>query len=119
MISNFVGEKKFFSKVFLTALHSLALIKDGKNYNYYEEKKSAEALKSEIIKSFKAQIDFGARKDKVVLLGKKNADYLKPINDEYKFFDKIIILEHPRYIMQYKLKSIRTYIDKYLQTLKS
>jgi len=38
MISEYGGVKKFYSKIFLSALFPFALIKDGKNYNYYETK---------------------------------------------------------------------------------
>lgn len=113
----FGGVDKFFSKVFLTALYPLALIKNGKNFNYYDDKTVADILKPDIVRNLKAQIQFGARRDIVVLLGKKNAEYFSQLNAEYNFFEKIIIVEHPRYIMQYKLKSINEYIDKYLEAI--
>ncbi|WP_304132192.1 uracil-DNA glycosylase family protein, partial [Ignavibacterium album] len=101
--NRFGGVEKFFSKVFLTALYPFALLKKGKNYNYYDDKVLAEYLKSEIVKNIKSQIKFGAYRDFAILLGKKNAIYFEPLNSEYKFFKKIIVVEHPRYIMQYKL----------------
>ncbi|MEP0860302.1 MAG: DUF4918 family protein, partial [Ignavibacterium sp.] len=100
------GVKKFFSKVFLTALYPFALIKNRKNYNYYDDKALAERLKVDIVKNINSQIKFGARKDFAILLGKKNAEYFEALNDEHNFFKKVIIVEHPRYIMQYKLKNI-------------
>lgn len=36
----------------------------------------------------------------------------------YNFFEKIIPLEHPRYIMQYNSKNKETFINKYLAALK-
>ncbi len=113
----FGGVDKFFSKVFLTALYPFALIKNGKNFNYYDDKSIAENLKPDIVKNIKAQIQFGARRDIIVLLGKKNAEYFSQLNAENNFSDKIIIVEHPRYIMQYKLKSVDKYIDKYLEAI--
>jgi hypothetical protein len=117
VIDEFGGTKKFFSKVFLTALYPFALIKDGKNFNYYHEKSLTEILRPEIIRTIKTQIKFGARKDVAILLGKKNADYFSKINDEFKYFKKVLVLEHPRYIMQYKLKKIDFYIKKYMAAL--
>jgi hypothetical protein len=119
MISEYGGVKKFYSKMFLSALFPFALINDGKNYNYYGTKEIANALRDEIIKSIKAHICFGARRDVVIILGKKNSDYFSILNDEHKFFKKIIVLEHPRYIMQYKLKKIDYYISKYIDAIKS
>jgi Domain of unknown function (DUF4918) len=34
-----------------------------------------------------------------------------------RFFNDIVALEHPRYIMQYKSKSKQIYIDKYISVL--
>lgn len=113
----FGSVEKLFSRVFLTALYPFAIIKDGKNYNYYDEKTLSEFLRPAIIKNIKTQIDFGARRDVVILLGKKNAEYFKPINDEGGFFKEIIVLEHPRYIMQYCLKRVDKYIDKYISAI--
>lgn len=117
VVDKFGGADKFFSKVFLTALYPFAIIKDGKNYNYYDDKLLAMKLKDEIIQAVKSQIEFGARGDFAVLLGKKNADYFSLINEEHRFFKKIIVLEHPRYIMQYKLKQIDGYVEKYLEAI--
>lgn len=117
LANEFGGTKKLFSKVFLTALYPFALIQNGKNYNYYDNKSFALQLKKDIIKNISAQISFGARRNFAIILGKKNADHFIPINKEMKFFDKLIILEHPRYIMQYRLKSVEHYIKKYIEVI--
>ena len=36
------------------------------------------------------------------------------INNEMKFFEKVVALPHPRFIMQYKLKKKEEYIERYL-----
>ncbi|MBP1682690.1 MAG: hypothetical protein H6Q27_253 [Ignavibacteriaceae bacterium] len=117
VIEKYGGNDKFFSKVFLSALYPFAIVKDGKNYNYYDEKILAENLRPDIIWNIKKQIDFGARRDLAIILGKKNADCFISINDECGFFKKIISLEHPRYIMQYRLKKADKYIDKYISAI--
>jgi hypothetical protein len=111
------GARKFFSNVFLTAIYPFAITSNGKNYNYYNDKSLAEKLKPEIIRTIKSQIEFGARRDVAILLGKKNAEYFSKINAEHKVFEKIIVLDHPRYIMQYRLKKIDQYITKYLEAI--
>lgn len=115
----FGGAENFFSNIFLTALYPFAITKEGKNYNYYDDKFLVRKLKTDIVSNLKEQIKFGARKDAVILLGKKNADYLKPINEQHNLFDKVIVLEHPRYIMQYKMKNLNSYIIKYIKAIKS
>ncbi len=117
MITAYGGTDKFYSKVFLTALYPLALIKDGKNFNYYDDKSVAVILRNEIIKNLKTQISFGANNEIAIILGKKNADYFLSINKEFDFFRRIVVLEHPRYIMQYKSKQINAYIEKYLELI--
>jgi len=117
VVDEFDGAEKFFSKVFLTALYPFAITKEDKNYNYYDDKSLVKKLMPEIVQTIKSQIEFGAHKDFAVLLGKKNATYFSSINEEHNFFTKIIVLEHPRYIMQYRLKKIDHYIDKYLEAI--
>ena len=113
----FGGVNKFFSRIFLTALYPFAILKDGKNYNHYDDKLLRDNLTTEIIKTIKSQIEFGAKRDFTILLGKRNAEYFYPINEKHKFFKQIFVLEHPRYIMQYKLKQIDRYIEKYIDTI--
>jgi len=118
LIDEFGGVEKFYSKFFISALYPLALIKDGKNYNYYDSQKIYKSLKPQILKTFQQQIDFGANDKCVISFGKKNADYLKEINDELKFFKEIIIFDHPRFIMQYRLKKLDEYLTDYTKILR-
>lgn len=117
LINNVGGPEKFYGKFFLTALYPLALINKGKNFNYYDSKEVYNSLKDEIINSFKNQLSFGADKNVVICLGKKNNLYLKEINNELNYFEKIIVFDHPRYIMQYKFKNVNDYILQYNQIL--
>jgi hypothetical protein len=117
VIKEFGGVKKFYSKYFLSALFPIAILKEGKNYNYYDESQLLKSLLPGIADSVRAQIEFGAKRDTAVCLGKKNAKYFNEINSEYNFFGNIEVLEHPRYIMQYKRKSLGKYIGQYLGLL--
>ena len=71
-IINFGGVKEFYSKFFISALYPLALIKDGLNYNYYDEKKLFKLLKPFIVETVKAHLEFGSRRDYVICLGRRN-----------------------------------------------
>jgi hypothetical protein len=57
------------------------------------------------------------RTDVVVSLGKKNASMLEAFNQETKIFRKVIYLDHPRFILQYRLKYKAEYVSGYCQTL--
>jgi hypothetical protein len=76
-----------------------------------------EKLEPYIIETVKSQIEFGARKDYAILLGHKDAKYFSSLKEKYKFFDRLTVLEHPRYIMQYKAKKIEHYIHIYLKSI--
>ncbi len=117
VINRMGGTTDFFSKFFLSALYPLALIKDGKNYNYYDSSKMWKYLKPEILTTFKSQLNAGAKNNAVICLGKRNEKYLNEINKELKYFEEIITLDHPRYIMQYKSKQLENYIDEYIRAL--
>ena len=54
------------------------------------------------------------RRDAALVLGTgKNYDFLRRLNDEYEFFEKLEVVEHPRFIMQYRRPHVRKYLDKY------
>lgn len=112
-INSYGGPDRFFSRFYLSALYPFAIIKDSKNYNFYDDKVLIEAIKPAIITSIKEQLKFGADTSAVICFGRKNEKYLKEINNKLNFFDKIVTLDHPRYIMQYKLKQIEEYLEKY------
>ena len=67
--------------------------------------------------TLKNHINMGLDTSQVYVLGKKNAGFIQKLNKEEKLFDSIKILEHPRYIQQYKSKEKQFYIDKYILTL--
>ncbi len=118
-IINAFGVKNFYSKFFISAIYPLAILKDGKNYNFYDDKGIYKYLKPQIISYIKEQIEFGANDKLVISLGKKNFLYLKEINDEIKIFKRIEFLEHPRFIMQYRRKKLDDFIKKYMKLLNS
>jgi hypothetical protein len=75
-----------------------------------------EAVYEAMIKNIRKQIKLGVVTDVCFCFGTgKNEKFLKKINEEHQFFKKIIPLEHPRFIMQYKFKTKDIYIGKYLQ----
>jgi hypothetical protein len=68
-----------------------------------------------IIDNIQKQIAMGVETDVCFCFGKgKNETFLQKLNNERKFFRKIVALEHPRFVMQYKAKTKQHYIDKYL-----
>ena len=123
MINAYGGVEKFYSKFYIHSICPLGftIINDkGKeiNYNYYDSKELTEMVYDFIIGNIKKQISFGIGTDVCFCFGTgKNVTFLRKINEEFHFFQKIVPLEHPRFIMQYKSKSKQFYLDKYLQEL--
>ena len=70
-----------------------------------------------MIATLKEHINLGLYTSEVFVLGKKNAQFIHKLNKETNLFGKLKVLEHPRYIQQYKFKEKQIYIDKYILTL--
>ena len=88
------------------------------NYNYYDSRELTAAVKDFIVESLETQLKFGVVRDVCICLGTgKNEKFLKDLNNTYHFFDRMVALEHPRYIMQYKARTKDAYIGKYIRTL--
>ena len=86
--------------------------------NYYDDRALQEAITPFVITWLRALIKTGMRTDVVFCIGTgKNFAYLESLNSTHRFFERIVPLEHPRFIMQYKAKSIDAYARKYVQAL--
>ncbi|WEK18228.1 MAG: SMUG2 DNA glycosylase family protein [Candidatus Pedobacter colombiensis] len=91
-----------------------------KNYNYYDSKELINSVKDFMIDSIHQLIDLGIHTDICFCFGTgKNEKFLSKLNEEHHFFKKIIALEHPRFIMQYKNSEKQFYIDKYISAFES
>lgn len=121
VIENFGGPQLFYKEFYINSPFPLAIvrntIKGNLNANYYDDKNLFEAVKPFMIQSLKDHISLGLDTSEVFILGKKNANFIDKINSHEHFFDKMTVLEHPRYIQQYKSKEKELYIDKYLIAL--
>lgn len=123
MIEAYGGTEQFYGKFYINSICPLGFTiknKLGKdvNYNFYDDKELYNAAYHFMVKSIKKQISFGINTEVCFCLGSgKNEKILRQLNDKHNFFDRIIPLEHPRFIMQYKSKFMQDYIDKYLEKL--
>ena len=110
------GAEKFYSKFFLTAVCPLGFLNVHLNANYYDSPQLIRSTRSFIIQTIWEQVKLGCYTDYCFCLGfGKNMDYLEKLNMELKLFKKIIPLPHPRWIMQYRRKSIDQFIVQYLE----
>ena len=90
------------------------------NCNYYESKKLQDELSPFIVSTLQMQVNFGIDTSVCYCIGSgENYHYLTKLNDEHHFFDSIIPLEHPRFIMQYNSKHKDEFLSKYLNALRT
>jgi uracil DNA glycosylase superfamily protein len=120
MIDAYGGTKEFYSKFYINSICPLgftAATNGGKevNYNYYDSKALTESVYDFMRSNIQKQIELGVATDLCFCFGTgKNEKFLRRLNEEHKFFRKIVALEHPRFIMQYKSKEKLFYIEKYI-----
>jgi len=118
MIASFGGPECFYSKFHFSAVSPLGFVKDGKNLNYYDIRELEMCLRPFIIRTLSKTLKFGIDTSVCYCLGEgENFKFLARLNAEKKFFNKIIPLAHPRFIMQYRRKKVREYVDEYLKAL--
>ncbi len=117
VVEAFGGASAFYERFFLSSLYPLALVRDGKNYNFYDDRATTKVLWPLITESLRKQLTFGADRRIAICLGKKNEQFLRRLNDEQEFFGKIIALDHPRYILQYRAKAVDDYVEQYIRAL--
>ena len=119
------GAEAFYSRVYVHAICPLGFVKDGPNgtainLNYYDDKALEMAVTPFVEHWLRTLVGCGMRTDLVLIIGTgKNAAYFSKLNERLGLFERIIALEHPRYVMQYKARSIDIYIDKYLAALEA
>jgi hypothetical protein len=122
MIREFGGAEKFYNQFYINSPFPLAIVRQTKsgnwlNANYYDDRALFLTVKDFMIESLKKHIALGLDTSEVFILGKKNTDFIRILNDEAQLFERLTTLEHPRYIQQYKQKEKQLYIDKYILTL--
>jgi hypothetical protein len=119
LIHAYGGAEAFFRDYFIGALSPLGFTKDGKNINYYDHPNLVKAVAPFMIKGMHDQLTLNIGTANAFCLGEgKNARYLTDLNAHHHFFDAIVPLPHPRYIMQYKRRQLERYIRMYLTALR-
>lgn len=123
MISAYGGADAFYRTFYINSPFPLAIIRrtpNGKwlNANYYDDRKLFDCVKDFMIQSLKAHIGLGLDTSEVYVLGKKNADFLRKLEAKEQLFGRMVVLEHPRYIQQYRSRDKDFYIEKYLNAFR-
>jgi hypothetical protein len=123
VIKAYGGTEAFYGDFYINSVCPLGFTKRNErgkevNYNYYDSPQLIEAVYEYIVNNIVTLLKMGFEKDVCFCLGTgKNVQFLRKLNEKYCFFDQIIPLEHPRFVMQYKLKQIADYVDMYIKKL--
>ncbi|HBE43176.1 MAG TPA: DUF4918 domain-containing protein [Bacteroidales bacterium] len=123
VIKEYGGPAQFYRDFYITSVCPLGFTHTGPNgkeinYNYYDSSELMSAVLDFIVESIRIQIEFGIAADVCFCFGTgKNEKFLRALNERHGFFNKIIALEHPRFVMQYKSRSRQVYITKYINAL--
>jgi hypothetical protein len=120
VVNAYGGPEGFYRDFYITSLCPLGFTARGRNgkevnYNYYDSRELTLAVRDFIIGSLRQQIALGVATDIGFCFGTgQNADFLRRLNEEHRFFDRIIALPHPRFVMQYQSRNKPAFIDQYL-----
>lgn len=116
MMAAFGGLPQFYRNFYITSVSPLGFTKHNKNLNYYDDRSLQARVKDFAVDCLHRQFRFGIHRRVAFCLGEgKNFQYLSALNREKNFFEKIIPLSHPRFIMQYRLRYKQEHIASYLQ----
>ncbi|MBK8226394.1 MAG: DUF4918 family protein [Flavobacteriales bacterium] len=113
------GPHQFYGRAYVHSVFPFGFIAAGKNgnmvnLNYYDRMDLSTAVRPMAAEWLKGLIAAGCRSDHALCLGKReNFRFLV----ELGLFKRITPLDHPRFIMQYKAKSVERYVASYLDAL--
>ena len=114
------GPLAFYRSFFLTALCPLGFTRSGVNLNYYDDARLARAVTPFIVRSIEQQIALGCSTETAVVIGAgANARFFEALNERHGFFGKVLSIEHPRFIMQYRRKKLDEYLARYVEVFTS
>ncbi len=120
IIAAYGGADVFYKNFFIGSVCPLGFIKDGRNINYYDDKKLLQAVEPFIVSSIQSLMAMPFKKDVCYCIGgEKNYKYLASLNKEHRWFEQIVALPHPRFVMQYKRKQKQEYVEMYVKALRT
>lgn len=121
VIDKYGGLKQFYDDYYINSICPLGFTRINAagrhvNYNYYDSRELERLVTPFILETLARQIACGLEKSICFCFGKgKNFNFMEKINREHNFFDKIVPLDHPRFVMQYKSAEMEEYAQNYAQ----
>ncbi len=118
VVHGFGGLEPFYGQFFVNSVVPFGFVKNGVNYNYYDEKPLQEAMLPLIRHHLGGLLALGMNRKVCFCLGEgQNFKFLSKFNEQEGFFEKVVPLPHPRFIMQYRRKRLEEFVGLYLEKL--
>ncbi|MEI6947423.1 uracil-DNA glycosylase family protein [Paraflavisolibacter sp. H34] len=118
VIEAYGGPGPFYQNFFIGSVCPLGFVQNGKNLNYYDDKELLRTIEPFLVQSISRLVSFGVDQRRCLVIGgAENFRYLSALNGRYRWFEHLEPLPHPRFVMQYKRKSLPAYVDLYLEKL--
>lgn len=120
VMEEYGGRQNFYKQFYMSfvcplGIENINLKGNWVNCNYYENAALKKCLHPFILDSLRRQIDFNIDTTVCFCIGSgENFKFLTNINNKHHFFDTIVPLEHPRFIMQYNADRKEEFIQKYV-----
>ena len=117
------GAAAFYRDFYINSPLPLGLIRHNErgnmvNANYYDHKDITNAVTPLIVESMQSYIAMPLLRDVAWCWGQgQNFAYLQRLNAAHHYFERLVPLPHPRYVIQYKSKEIKRYIRETVETL--
>lgn len=124
VISRYGGREKFYADFVMSFVCPLGLVRttpkgNEVNCNYYENKKLLKLLHSFLMDTLERQLAFGTDTSVCYCIGSgENFTFLSKVNEGQRFFQRIVPLEHPRFITQYNRDREEEFTEKYLSAFR-
>ena len=113
------GAAAFFQDFYISSLSPLGFTKGGRNYNYYDDRILLEAVTPYIADNLKAQLGMGISDRVALCMGRgKNSAFFEKLNAAEGYFREILVVPHPRWVMQYRRRRMQEYVGLYLEQLR-
>ena len=114
------GPEVFCADYYITSISPLGFVKDGKNINYYDDKALIKAVEPFVVWNIVTQLAMGGRTDRAICMGEgANFKFFDKLNQKHGFFEEVVPLPHPRWVMQYRRKRMDEFVGRYLDVLKA
>lgn len=119
VIAAYGGPGSFYEHFYITAVSPLGFTLNGKNLNYYDLRELQEAIRPFAVRSMERLLEAPVDRSKCYCIGEgENLKFLSALNRQHHWFEEIIPLAHPRFVMQYRRKQLDRYVEDYVTRLR-